>query len=112
MKNKETVNQKDRAYYLKNKNSIIAKQRELYILKKKKENENYIHSPRKETLYSWKNRESTRKYFETASKLLHISDFSDWYRISRSQIQQTGGFHFHLSSDFSFINEKNSYLIF
>jgi hypothetical protein len=45
----------------------------------------------KKRKYSWKTRESTKRFFDDAAKVLHISDLSNWYRISITQLKRCGG---------------------
>lgn len=85
IKNKESMKDKWRAYYLENKETI--KERKKEYRTKKKMNENALSRKR----FSWKDSASTRKYFETTATFFHITDYSDWYRVSRSQINLTGG---------------------
>jgi hypothetical protein len=102
LKNKDKLNESQKEfqkdYYLKNIDKIGENRkdygnenkltiRENKIKKKIERNPSYI--PRSN--YSWKSREESRKYFESIAPLLHISDFSDWYRISGDQIKQFGG---------------------
>jgi hypothetical protein len=47
--------------------------------------------PRQALNKSWKSPELVREYFESIAQQLHISDFSDWYRISRGQIKSLDG---------------------
>src|SRR5689334_9639565 len=42
-------------------------------------------------LKSWKTPEVVRDYFESIKSKLHISHYTDWYRISRTQIMELGG---------------------
>ena len=42
-------------------------------------------------LKSWKTPELVRDYFESIKAKLHISHYSGWYRISRTQIRDLGG---------------------
>lgn len=41
--------------------------------------------------HSWKSPELVREYFESLGKQLRIAHFTDWYRISRSQVGLLGG---------------------
>lgn len=84
-KNKERVMERQKKYKLKNKEKISEKNRNNWIRKKKEKNENYV--PR----ISWKNSTSMREFLDFAAKKLHISHYSDWYRISSKQIRQIGG---------------------
>ena len=73
-------------YYLMNKEKLKEYDRKRYVKKTiDKNNGHFIPS------YSWKNNDSVREYFERIAPLLHINDLSDWYRISRSQINDMKG---------------------
>jgi hypothetical protein len=78
-------------YYLRNKDSTRESKRRYYI--RKKENpETYLSYLARETENkSWKSPELVREYFESVANQLHISDYSDWYRISRPQMLFYGG---------------------
>jgi hypothetical protein len=78
IKNLDKIKERKKEYY---KNKIKDKVREIRTQK----NPNYI------PYYSWKSREQSRKNFDSIASLLHITDLSDWYRISSNQIQQLGG---------------------
>lgn len=81
--NKDKFQQYEREYYLEKRRPKI---RELSIKKNiEKNNGKYI--PRR----SWLESTSLREYFDSISPLLHISVLSDWYRISRTQINQVNG---------------------
>lgn len=47
--------------------------------------------PRDSMIKSWKTRERIREYLGSLGKQLFISQFTDWYRISRAQICHLGG---------------------
>lgn len=47
--------------------------------------------PRTTDAYSWKSPALVRQYFETIGKSLSIVQLTDWYRISRRQIDEQGG---------------------
>jgi hypothetical protein len=49
------------------------------------------YNPRHAALKSWRAPELVREYFESIAKQLQISDYTDWYRISRLQIYDLGG---------------------
>lgn len=98
MQNKEKINESKREYYsqnkekyleykkkyrLENKEKLKKYQRELLIKKNIEKNVNYIPPPQ---IRSWKNTQLLRDYFESIIPLLHITHFSDWYRISKPQI--------------------------
>ncbi len=80
--NKDKKKEFDRKYYLQNKEKI-----KLLYIQKNIERNNGIYN----SVNSWKTNESIREYFERIAPLLHISDLSDWYRISRSQIVHLKG---------------------
>jgi hypothetical protein len=80
-------------YYKKNQNIIKTKgnykkenRKEYYRKIRNLKNPNFIRP-----YYSWKSREEARKNFESVVSLFHITDFSDWYRISQDQIRQSEG---------------------
>jgi hypothetical protein len=50
-----------------------------------------IYLPRNIESKSWKSPELVREYFESIAKQLNISNFSDWYRISRMQVIELEG---------------------
>jgi DNA ligase-1 len=64
------------------------KARQKYIEKMKKIVENYVYRPAR---YSWKDINSLKSFFDKASQMLRITELTDWYRISLSQIQEAGG---------------------
>lgn len=39
---------------------------------------------------TWKSAKQTREYLQSLEPLLHINDWTDWYYISRSQLEQVG----------------------
>jgi hypothetical protein len=98
MNNQVKIKDTKKEYYKNNLNKIKEIQKEYYSknLDKiknsnkdvQKNNPNYI------PYYSWRSREESRKNFESIALLLHIKDFSDWYRISSNQIHQLGGIIF------------------
>jgi hypothetical protein len=88
LENKEKVNEKDLKYSNQNKDKINERYRENYIKKNKEINEQY--EPR-ERNKKWKDRVSTRLYFDSLTNLFQISHYSDWYRISAYQIRKCGG---------------------
>jgi hypothetical protein len=85
-RNREEAN---RAYYLRNKDKN--RERESYIRAVKKS----AGSTRLMGRRSLKTPALVRDYIEALGKQLHISDYTDWYRISRTQITNVGGL-FHL----------------
>jgi hypothetical protein len=105
LNNKTTIREKKKVYNLKMKDQV----RETYIDKKSQDNPNYVPTSRKFPLKSWKTPKSARDYFNTISQSLHISDPSDWYRISRTQIQSAGGSNFLLR--FLFLSLKLLFLL-
>ncbi len=80
--NKDKQKEYDQNYYLLNREKI----KHLYVQKNIERN-NGIYVPSN----SWTSDESIRQYFDVISPLLHISDLSDWYRISRDQIVDLKG---------------------
>jgi hypothetical protein len=87
-RNKVKLRGIQREYQTKNREVISEKKREIGIEKNKENNPNYLPPAR---AYSWKNRKLTRDYFESTASLFHITNLSDWYRVSRIQIEKTGG---------------------
>lgn len=84
LKNREKIKERQKEYRLKNREILREKAREYAFLKKKEKDENYV----RKLNFSFKDEKSTREYFEQISKQFHISELSDWYRISRNQILQ------------------------
>eukprot|EP01124_Arcella_intermedia_P024109 TRINITY_DN3987_c0_g2_i2.p1 TRINITY_DN3987_c0_g2~~TRINITY_DN3987_c0_g2_i2.p1 ORF type:complete len:480 (-),score=120.91 TRINITY_DN3987_c0_g2_i2:412-1851(-) len=80
LKNKHTIKLQKQLYYIKNKHTIKLKLSH-YRLQHKK--------PRKHLI--WTNPLHVTQFFESAKVQLHISNPDDWYRISRTQINQLGG---------------------
>jgi hypothetical protein len=93
MKNLEGINE----YRIINRD----KSREFRINKSTEENPNFVPN------YSWKTRQQARMNFESIASLLHITDLSDWYRISLDQIKLIGGivilFHLYYSKILSYL---------
>ena len=87
LENKEKRKESNKEYRNKNKDKI-----KQLTIQKNIERNNGIYSP----LYSWKSEDSVREYFERISPLLHINDLSDWYRISRPQINDMKGIYSHI----------------
>lgn len=97
IENKDKIKEYYREYKIQNEQKMKDYFREYKILNKDKikqfyiekniERNNGIYIP----LYSWKTQDSVRKYFERIAPLLYISDLSDWYRISRTQITDMKG---------------------
>lgn len=88
LKHKEKLNEKHKLYRIINKKTENEKAMIRYMKKKKEKNHNYL---LRKNLYSWKDKESVRNFFDSNSKLFHISQLSDWYRISMAQICKVGG---------------------
>lgn len=131
-KNKEKINEKHKEYQIKNKEKLLEKRTKSEMIKKRQEYDRQLWAKNKEKIkekqkeyrskkniernenyvkrFSWKDSESTRKYFEYAAKLLHINELSDWYRISRSQILQTSGNSFIILDFFSIIKSLSFFL--
>lgn len=94
MKEYHSKNKENRKIYLvKNKDKIRIRLREYRIRKKKEKSIHYM--PKIKENYTWKNQESTRKFLDSATALLHINQQSDWYRISVKQIEKIGGDYFY-----------------
>jgi hypothetical protein len=68
-------------YKIKNKDKL----RVIRMKKKREKNPNFVPS------YSWKSREESKMNFDSIASLLHITDLSDWYRISLDQLKDFGG---------------------
>ena len=83
-------------YYKKNLDEIKENQQNNQIKTKESHKKYYrkIRSqknPNYKPCYSWKSREESRKNFESVASLFHITDLSDWYRISITQINKSKG---------------------
>jgi hypothetical protein len=85
---KESKRLSDTLYRIRNKDKLRETMREKYLQNHKTPN-SYI--PRGAVLKSWKSPNSVRKYFDSIGKELHVSNYEDWYRISRVQIRDLGG---------------------
>lgn len=98
----------NREYRLKNGDKLRELARMTNIMKKIQKNSNFIPPPK---LKSWKSIESLRNYFESTSRTLHITELSDWYRVSRNQIHETGGIYllFTFYSDLFIVNFLYAY---
>jgi hypothetical protein len=60
-----------------------------YYIRKNYNPESYL--ARNDLFKSWRTPELVRKYFDSIAEQLHIADYYDWYRISRSQLRNLGG---------------------
>ncbi len=98
--NKDKIKEASREYRLLNKEKI----KQLNV-KKNIERNNGTYVP----FISWKSDESIREYFENIAPLLHISDLSDWYRISRLQIHDMKGMCMNFQH---LLNQNDFYHIF
>jgi hypothetical protein len=90
-------------YNIRNKHRIAASMRDYYIRNKDKvkktARESYVrtldypdsYAPRLAALNSWKSPERVREFFELIAKRLQILHYTDWYRISRTQVSELGG---------------------
>jgi hypothetical protein len=101
-RNKENISESGRAYYSRNKdnsqdvhrgyrhrNKETLRDRKLaYYLQHR--TSSHVYSPRKSRA-SWRTQESVRAYFDSIKGQLLIVNYTDWYRISRSQITKLGG---------------------
>ena len=86
IQNKEKMKKYYKDYRTQNKEKINEYCREFYFKKNiEKNNGDFVPS------YSWQNNTIIKEFFEGISPLLHINDLSDWYRISRSQINDMKG---------------------
>jgi hypothetical protein len=92
LENKEKRESKNRAFRANNVDLLREYNREKFS----RENE----TPRKRVVRSWKSPASIREFFESLRGQLHISNLSDWYRISRTQIYELGGMQFNLVAPF------------
>jgi hypothetical protein len=81
IQNLNHIKEGQKGYRTKNK----VKMRENRMKKETEKNPSFVPN------YSWKSREESRKNFESIASLFHITDLSDWYRISFTQIKQFGG---------------------
>jgi hypothetical protein len=103
MRNKLSRSQYLRDYYIRNKDIISELKRDNYTRNKRNFREyrrqHYIrskefpelYSPRDITIKSWKTPELVRDFFDAIGKKLSISNYTDWYRVSRPQILYLGG---------------------
>lgn len=94
LRNKEQINIAKQEYYLDNKETMMrkrdkaeraAKARLKYISSLLEPND---YSPH---MFSWKTSDQVRAFFDSIAPRLQITDPTDWYRISRSQILELGG---------------------
>jgi hypothetical protein len=103
LNNRDIVKENQKVYYKKNQVHIKESKKEYYqkFKDKIKENEKEIRIQKNPTYtpytYSWKSREQSRNNLESIASILHITDLSDWYRISLDQILQLGGSHMNNS---------------
>eukprot|EP01124_Arcella_intermedia_P024198 TRINITY_DN4020_c1_g1_i1.p1 TRINITY_DN4020_c1_g1~~TRINITY_DN4020_c1_g1_i1.p1 ORF type:complete len:339 (-),score=72.03 TRINITY_DN4020_c1_g1_i1:1123-2139(-) len=81
-KNNQAIKTQQKLYRIKNE-GLIKQRQKLYRLKNREQ------QPRKNKI--WKDPGEVRKFFESASVQLYISEPQDWYRISRGQIKDVGG---------------------
>jgi hypothetical protein len=88
IRNKSTISDYRRQYYTSNKRSVREANRKNYI-RNKEHPELYFR--RENASKSWKTPELVREYFESISKALSITDYTDWYRISFPQVGNLGG---------------------
>jgi hypothetical protein len=81
----------DREYYARNKDTKRDYFRDYYLRTADSTLDNY--SPRSDDFAakSWRSAESVREFFDHIGKQLAITEFTDWYRISRPQVAQFGG---------------------
>jgi hypothetical protein len=85
--NNEVMRDYRRNYNVINKRHIRLSQREYYLQHLANP---LTYSPRI-AVKSWKSPELVREYFDSIVRQLSISDYSDWYRISRIQLAKLGG---------------------
>jgi hypothetical protein len=98
IRNKDFKSRYDSEYYIRNTNDKRESSHRYYIRNKdnrKKYNREYYlrrrEVRRSNEMKSWKSPEVVREYFESIVNRLSVSNFSDWYRISRAQIGILGG---------------------
>jgi hypothetical protein len=110
LRNQDNIRDAKRAYYVQKKDDKKEYNRFYYLRSKAKRRrpldfnreyqQNYyiqnkenseLYTPRESLLKSWKSPELVREYFDSIATQLHISNHSDWYRISRLQIGDLGG---------------------
>lgn len=88
LRNKELKVDSNRRYNAENRDKIRESNRHYRI-------ENHFNPgtylPRDSESRSWKTPELVRDYFEAIAKRLHVSEHTDWYRISRATIGKEGG---------------------
>lgn len=85
---KAQLKEAKRLYYLKYKGYINESHRQYRL----RNHENPIaFLERSQSIKSWKTPHHVRQFFDSIAKQLHISHFTDWYRISRQQIRALGG---------------------
>jgi hypothetical protein len=77
IKNKDKIEENKKEFRMKNSDKL----REIKV----QMNPNYVPN------YSWKSREQSRLNFESIALMFHITDLSDWYRISSNQMKKLGG---------------------
>lgn len=87
-RNKLRMRETDREYRKRNKDNKRRANRE-YYLRTMENPEDY--QPRHFEAKSWKTPDLVREFFDTIAKPLSISEISNWYRISRTQICDLGG---------------------
>jgi hypothetical protein len=104
IRNRNKVNESNREYYFRNgdkrreesrqynfRNKDMRKERQFYS-RSHQNPDSYL--PRRIEVKSWKTPELVREYFESIAKQLHVTDYTDWYRISRPLIDNLGGMPF------------------
>jgi hypothetical protein len=88
LRNKDNLREMRRDYKIRNRDNVLDSQRDYYL--RSKDYPEY-YSPRKRALRSWKSPELVRKYFDSVAEQLSVSNYTDWYRISRNQVARLGG---------------------
>jgi hypothetical protein len=101
MRNEDKIREWKRRYQLRHKDKISDSKRD-YYLRKHDSPESYL--PRNTIVKSWKTAEEIREHFDSIAKRLQITHYTDWYRISRSQIRELGGMESLLYFLFFFFN--------
>jgi hypothetical protein len=74
-----------RRYYLQHKDKIRESNRRYRL--ENHENPELYYQRTLSASKSWKSPGLVREYFDSIAELLHISNFTDWYRISSDQIK-------------------------
>eukprot|EP01127_Copromyxa_protea_P014851 TRINITY_DN4197_c0_g1_i1.p1 TRINITY_DN4197_c0_g1~~TRINITY_DN4197_c0_g1_i1.p1 ORF type:complete len:722 (+),score=134.76 TRINITY_DN4197_c0_g1_i1:213-2168(+) len=94
-KNKEVIKEREREYRSNNREAIKERLREYRLNNKeeinKQRREHRLNNPIPRKTRNWQTPENVREFFESVGKQLYIAEPSDWYRISRDQLTNLGG---------------------